>query len=462
MILAFILFTADVSVSGVNETNFWLQQAETDSGTVWNTQFYNQTEVDLYVDDFRVGGRFLLDAENIRDTVTRTAMTQRYVSYQDDDVSLWLGNFYETLGQGLVLSSFEDKTLRLDRNLDGGRVTWKNDYFEIGALAGRMLDEEDHVNRSDWLYAARANVFPINALDIGAIYLRRDATQDADTLFGRAWEEWIEENLTLRIWRFDLVGASAQRFTWGRRSAEGWIGVDNIKGLGVTASASYAQRGLGILVEAKDYRGLAGEINAPIPCNPDGESVNEGADEQGYNVNLNLAPWDWLWLDASYSSAWDSARESRLDRIGAETRIDVAGHTFIPYFIFIDREIPGGINPQNDLLEAGLSYETLIGSVSLHLKPYYRYITEAAESWHEPHLLAELGFGSWMLSGGGVAEVREDSTELWPWGSIRYNAYPWEITLSYGRFKGEYICKNGVCAYELPFNGLKADLTLYF
>ena len=453
MVLIFLLI-GEVSLSGVNTTNLWLETPH------WSSQFYNEAEADLFVDRFRIGGRFLLDAENLRDTLERIVISQRYLGYEKDAVSLWLGNYYETLGQGLVLSSFEDKPLRIDRNLDGGRLSWENDFLGIGLLAGRML-AEDKVTRDDWIYAAQLEVWPIDALDLGAAYLRRDATRDADTLFGRAFEEWAEENLTLRLWRFDLTAAAAQRFTWGRRSAEGWIGTDNINGLGLTASLSYSQQGIGILLEAKDYRGLAGGINAPPPCNPDAESVNQGADEQGYHLALNLAPWDWLWIDASYSSAWDSTRESTLDRIGVEPRIDLAGHTFIPFFIMIDREIPGAVNPQNDLMEAGLSYETLIGEVFLHLKGSYRSIAEGTESWAEPRALAELGWGPLLLSGGGVAELREE-TELWPWGALRYNAYPFDLTISYGRFKGSYICKNGVCSYELPFEGIKADVTLYF
>ena len=452
-----LLLISDVSLSGVNTTNLWLETPG------WSSQFYNEAEADLYIDDFRIGGRFLLDAENLRDTLRRIALTQRYISYEGDGISLWLGNYYGTLGQGLVLSSFEDKSLRIDRNLDGGRLSWENDYLGVGLLAGRMLTE-DKVTRDDWLYAAQLEVWPIDALDVGAIYLRRDATQDADTLLGRAFEEWAEENLVLRVWRFDLAAAAAQRFTWGRRSAEGWVGTDNINGLGFFASLSYSQRGLGILLEGKDYKGLAGGINAPPPCNPDAESINEGADEQGYNVSLNLAPWDWFWLDASYSSAWDSTWESTLDRIGGEPHIDLAGHTFIPFFTLIDREIPGAINPENDRLEAGLSYETLIGEVFLHLKGSYRSVTEAVETWDEIRPLLEVGWREFLVSAGGVAELHDgaDSLELWPWGAIRYGAYPWEITLSYGRFKGSYICKNGICAYELPFEGLKADLTLYF
>lgn len=455
MIPALLLFS-QVSLSGVNVTNYWLGQPG------WTSEFKNEAEADLYFDDIRLGARFLLDAENLRDTLTTIGIRQRYLSYAGEEFELWLGNYYRTLGQGLVLSGFEDKALRVDRNLDGGYARWEKGWFQLGALAGRMLTE-DKVTRSDWIYAAEVGVQPADWMELGGIYLRRDATQDADTLFGRPFEEMAEENLALRLWRFDFNAAAAQRFTWGRESADGWIGVDNVKGLGFYGSLSYSQPGVGLLLEAKDYRGLDAGINAPPPANPDGESINQGADEQGLEAVFNASPWDGMWLEATYSSAWDSdtADRSILNRYGLETRLDLGKHTLVPFFTWIDREIPGALNPENDRIEGGLEFETLVGQVFLHLEGFYRRVTEAALEWDEPHLLAEVGFGSWMLSGGGAAELREE-VELWPWGSVRYNAYPFDVTLSYGKFKGEYICKNGVCAYELPFRGLKADLTLYF
>lgn len=457
MILLLTLL-GEVSLSGSNEMHLWLEQPG------WKTQFCNEANADLYVDAFRVGGRFLLDAEKLRDTLTRIELTQRYLEYSGERFSLTLGNYYTTLGYGLALSSFEDKAMRIDRNLDGGKFSWQKNWLSLGALAGRML-KPDKENRDEWLYGADVSVTPLENLKIEGIYLRRDATTDADTLFGRAWEEWAEENVDFGFWRFNLGLASAQRFVWGRYSPKGWIGVDSVNGLGFFATLSYAQEGIGVLLEGKSYKGLAGGINAPPPANPDGESINEGADEQGFRANLNLAPWPWLFVDAGYALAWDSSRTSKVSRTGLDTRLDIAGHTFNPFFTLIDRELPGGggssTSPQNDQLEAGLGYETLIWEISAHFKGSWRIVTEAAEKWNEPHLLLELGWGPWMLAGGGVV-VLSDSTEVWPWGSIRYNAYPFDLTLSYGRFKGEYICKNGICSYELPFNGLKADVTLYF
>ncbi len=453
--MAFILLLlGEVSLSGSNESHLWFEVPG------WKTQFYNEASADLYVEAFRVGARFLLDAEKLRDTLTRIKFTQRYLEYSGDQFNLTLGNYYTTLGYGLVLCSFEDKSLRIDRNLDGGKIGWQKGWFTLGALAGRML-EADKVNRDEWLYAADASVSPLENLRIGALYLRRDATEDADTLFGRAYEEWSEQNLDFQLWRFNLGAAAAERFTWGRHSSSGWIGTDNINGFGLFGTLSYSQEGIGVLLEGKSYKGLAGGINAPPPANPDGESINEGADEQGFRVNLNLAPWTWLHVDAGYALAWDSSKASTLQRTGVESRIDLGGHTFTPFFNLTDRDLPGSLNPQNDLLEAGLGYETLIWQVSTHFKGSWREVTEGSDKWGEPHLLLELGWGPWMLAGGGVA-VLADSTTLWPWGSIRYNAYPIDLTLSYGRFKGEYICKNGICSYELPFEGLKADLTLYF
>ncbi|GEM_PF-1618600 len=463
--MVLILFLlGEASVSGATQSSMWLHVPE------WKTQFYSQSIADLDIDNFRIGGRFLLDAENIRDTLTSLKISQRYLSYQSDEVSLCLGNYYAILGEGLALAAFEDKGVKCDRNIDGANLVWSNSFLNLGFYAGRMLNK-DHITRSDWMYATEIMFTPIDALNIGAVYLRRDATQNADTLFGMAWENWMEENFTLRIWDLDIKGAVAQRFTWGRKTSTGWIGVENIKGFGLTASVSYAQPGFGLLLQGKSYKGLAGAINAPATCNLDGESINEGNDEQGFLIKTNLSPFDWIFADLSYSRAWnsDTAQPSIVGRTGTDIILNAGNHTFNPFFIWVDRELPAASGedtqaPQNDMIEAGVSYDILIGEVSLHLKPYYRHMTEAAESWDEPRFLAEIGYDKFMLSTGGVAELHQNSTDvkLWPWGSIKFNSYPWDITLSYGKFKGEYICKNGVCAYELPFEGLKADLTLYF
>ena len=79
-----LLLLGEVSLSGVNTTHLWLETPR------WSSQFYNEAEADLFVDRFRIGGRFLLDAENLRDTVTRTQITQRYLTYDNGGISLWL------------------------------------------------------------------------------------------------------------------------------------------------------------------------------------------------------------------------------------------------------------------------------------------------------------------------------------------------------------------------------------
>ena len=49
-------------------------------------------------------------------------IANRYASYTSDDFEITVGNFYEQFGNGLILRTYEDKTLGIDNALDGIRI----------------------------------------------------------------------------------------------------------------------------------------------------------------------------------------------------------------------------------------------------------------------------------------------------------------------------------------------------
>ena len=52
-------------------------------------------------------------------------IANRYASYTSDELEITIGNFYEQFGNGLILRTYEDKTLGLDNSLDGIRLKYK-------------------------------------------------------------------------------------------------------------------------------------------------------------------------------------------------------------------------------------------------------------------------------------------------------------------------------------------------
>lgn len=52
-------------------------------------------------------------------------IANRYASYTSDELEVTVGNFYEQFGNGLILRTYEEKTLGIDNSLDGIRLKYK-------------------------------------------------------------------------------------------------------------------------------------------------------------------------------------------------------------------------------------------------------------------------------------------------------------------------------------------------
>ena len=52
-------------------------------------------------------------------------IANRYATYTSDELEITVGNFYEQFGNGLILRTYEDKTLGIDNSLDGIKLKYK-------------------------------------------------------------------------------------------------------------------------------------------------------------------------------------------------------------------------------------------------------------------------------------------------------------------------------------------------
>ncbi len=89
-------------------------------------------------------------------------IANRYASYVSDDFEITVGNFYEQFGNGLVLRTYEDKTLGIDNALDGIRLKYtpaagirltgilgkQKLYWEYGPGIVRGFDGEISLNET--------------------------------------------------------------------------------------------------------------------------------------------------------------------------------------------------------------------------------------------------------------------------------------------------------------------------
>jgi len=89
-------------------------------------------------------------------------IANRYASYTSEDLEITVGNFYEQFGNGLILRTYEDKTLGLDNSSDGIRLRYapikgirltgligkQKLYWEYGPGIIRAFDREISLNET--------------------------------------------------------------------------------------------------------------------------------------------------------------------------------------------------------------------------------------------------------------------------------------------------------------------------
>ena len=78
--------------------------------------------------DFRAGIRYesyLNTLEGYPTSFTGTGIGYRYISWQNDNVGVTIGNFYDQFGSGMIFRAYEERQLGIDNSLDGIRLTYE-------------------------------------------------------------------------------------------------------------------------------------------------------------------------------------------------------------------------------------------------------------------------------------------------------------------------------------------------
>lgn len=143
-----------------------------------NEIFENWLNLDYRKSIFSAGVRFDLFQPNDPDpSISRgkenfSDISFKYISAKignrKEGMKLTVGNYYEMFGRGLVLKSYEDRSIRIDNNLLGVNVASNYLNFYLKALTG--MAENIKNERKDILHAADIEYRGIDNLKFGASF----------------------------------------------------------------------------------------------------------------------------------------------------------------------------------------------------------------------------------------------------------------------------------------------------
>jgi len=136
--------------------------------------FEDWAEFFLGYKDFRAGLRFEAHEppQPYSPDTTGYGIAQRFLEYRKSYFTATLGNYYTLFGRGLVLRSFENRMIRWDTNIDGGKIDFNHPLLDAEVIAGRPRDRSGR--RQEWLEGGYLKFKPISLLDIGGTFVTTD------------------------------------------------------------------------------------------------------------------------------------------------------------------------------------------------------------------------------------------------------------------------------------------------
>ena len=188
-----------------------------------------------------------------------TKISQYTFSYRKRGLSFKAGNFYETLGKGLLYrgyeiknSVYEDQIYRVKhgfyRDLQGAFGSYSNRFFLIKAMRGKSLINELPPNSPDNrldLVSASELVFNLSNQKAGLIFLQNENEFELSKYLSTHFGGSIGE-------KFDYYGEFAHRINTG----DDFFSTGSNDSYGAYFQLSYSMVGFGASFEIKDYQNL--------------------------------------------------------------------------------------------------------------------------------------------------------------------------------------------------------------
>ncbi|MGD9900650.1 MAG: DUF6029 family protein [Calditrichaceae bacterium] len=466
-----------------------------DSGRPAHYNLYDQLKLDYGYKKFSAGLR--TESFTVTDNGQRyNRLAQKYIKFQNHRFQIRLGNFFDILGRGLLLRTYEIPGVTFEdigtrqrygfyKDIDGISGGYTGEYFQAMILYGRPLDltrpptNDRELRRPNLLQAGEINLNFGNYFTPGLLYLRQDF-QNEITEFGgfnlngngisgsQYYVEYVQ----------DLDKAN-DHFILGTGSRHAFY-----------SSISFSFNQMSIIAEYKDYHEFTLNFNDPPQLvrehsntllNRSTHSV-EPQDERGFQLEslINLNGLNTLTLN--YARATN--KFGRIERTFREYHADINyylnDYSLIRPFInwsedqIIDvyERITAGITIEHDFLNIwGLGFD--IQGQKFDRK--YRFNQEQNHTTKNGYLGLSFTRAP-NLAGGLALELSNDPVEnntLVPLDTDTYKAWlgftlnyqfdqSHSTALFYGKRRGGNACTGGICYQVQPFEGFELRLNSLF
>ncbi|MEJ2053007.1 MAG: DUF6029 family protein [Calditrichaceae bacterium] len=456
------------------------------------TALYDQLNLNYYYQNIIIGGRLEYFYTANQD-IEYTKLQQKYIQYQNDHLEIKLGNFYEILGQGLVLRTYEIPGVIYEeagsrqqyafyKDIEGALIKYYTSWLNLKVLYGYPLDllqpplRDRNIRRPNLVQGGELNFTLLNYFSPGVIYLRSNNNNgNANEYSGFNFAGNI--GIGLQYYLEYVVNAADQDAYFKAGSSGRHALYGSISQTFNQASFSF---------EIKDYHDFTLNFNDPPTLVREhartllnrGTHIIQPLDERGYQFEaiLNIGGLNTITANHAYTENDfnDNIRIFREYYLGLEYYI--TKRTLTKFFIdraddpivnihkrwtggaLVDQQLSGRWSTILDIQAQRFKRIYNAGSSFDHTA--YNYLADFAVSY-SPNISAGINIEAAHdpLESDTLFELNKTDYQYWIGWTINYQ-YSQDHTLAlfYGKRRGGNACSGGICYEVQPFEGFELKL----
>ena len=472
LLISFTLLSAQnvLFVNGSNEAKFIYRTVEDSLHTYFNDTF----GFNLAYRNFSFGMKFIAELPKYSTEQTELldeldsnrlelGWQELYASYEKDAWKIYTGITEESFGNSIVFRSYKDLEFDIDNRLESFLFSY-NDVFKLKAIYGAI--ENPAINgKYDLAYGTDLQSPNFQGISLGASAM---AFRNLLTTNIYNQRTVFAGRLNYATEYIDLQAETAVSKLYHQP------GIDTKNGKAIYVNGSYYFGPVTLGGAYKQYDKFQYRLNDLPTANYHNETLSDasatGEDEIGWQVFGTVSFTDGLDFTADYAEAFNSDKIKKMN--DAFFALEYSGNSFslLTSYSHIEKVDESSNSWQQDLIPALQTNFTWL-KIPVQIQAEYKKVSkqrQEAESEHyEPKLQTDFTFKKLSLSLCAQSNWEEISeifdSRYWASAQIKFPLFEHsDIILFGGKEAGGKVCRNGVCRYVAPFEGLRVELNTRF
>jgi hypothetical protein len=470
VLLFFLNLSGEVTFYGTNDIQYTYKYAP-DS---LNHYFENRFSFTMNYRNLTFGNTFIAELpkydpytgiEHLDASDLSYRWDERYLSYSMGALNITGGMFEETFGSGMMFSSYYDREIDHDTRLTGGVIRINERNWHMKALYA-ALPNENREDRSDIAYGVDIERTLWGRLSVAAsaISYRHShiltSRYNQLNLYGGRLSYSLPNFADLHA-EYAIIDEDNAEFT--PREGHAIYADLNLYISDFTISGAY-----------KNYNRFDLRLNdLPMVNNteePLSEAVIPGYDDEGVMASVQYNPGFRSQYKLSYAEGWNNDFSIRQNDLYLNYRFmhrDYTINTEYTHFERLEKEI----NRWEKILTPAVSVDFIIDDKPIHLYLDHE-VKENKKSQEltrifQPTFQTDIEFDELAVT-LILSYPYEDFDTFFDnklWLGVELSRYIYtntQIRLFAGQERGGKVCRQGVCRYQEPFEGLRLNVMTVF